>query len=82
MELLDRAAVTYQLVLTKSDDVTPSRLARRETEVAALARAHPAALMEVLATSSETGVGIPELRAALAELAAQTLRRWAEDARD
>jgi GTP-binding protein len=73
MELLDRAAVTYQLVLTKSDDVTPSRLARKAAEVAALARAHPAALMTTLATSSETGAGIAELRAALAELAMENI---------
>jgi GTP-binding protein len=70
MEMLDRAAVTYQLVLTKTDDATPSALARKEAEVAALARKHPAALMTALATSSETGVGIVELRTTLAELAA------------
>src|SRR5690242_13422427 len=69
MELLDRAAVAYQVVLTKTDDVAPAPLARKEEEVAALARAHPAALLATLATSSETGAGIEELRAALAELA-------------
>jgi GTP-binding protein len=73
MELLDRAAVTYQLVLTKTDDVAPSPLARKQAEVAALARAHPAALMTALATSSETGIGIAEVRAALAELAIENI---------
>jgi GTP-binding protein len=73
MELLDRAAVTYQLVLTKTDDVTQSALARKQAEVAALARKHPAALMTALATSSETGIGIAELRAALAELAIENI---------
>jgi len=73
MELLDRAAVTYQLVLTKTDDVAPSPLARKQAEVAALARAHPAALMTALATSSETGIGIAGLRAALAELALENI---------
>ena len=73
MELLDRAAVTYQLVLTKSDDVTAPRLARKEAEAEALARAHPAALMTMLATSSENGAGIAELRAALAELAMENI---------
>ena len=68
MELLDRAAVTYQLVLTKADAVSQPALARKLTEVAALARSHPAAHMEVLATSSNTGTGIAELRATLAEL--------------
>jgi GTP-binding protein len=71
MELLDRAAVTYQLVLTKTDDVPASRLARKQAEVAALARAHPASHMDVLTTSAETGAGIADLRAVLAELAAE-----------
>ena len=70
MELLDRAAVTFQLVLTKIDDAKPSQGARRLAEVAALACKHPAAHPAVLATSSETGAGIPELRAVLAGLAA------------
>ncbi len=69
MELLDRAAVTYQLVLTKADAVKPPALARKQAEIVALARLHPAAHMDVLTTSSETGTGIPELRATLAELA-------------
>lgn len=70
MALLDRAAVTYQLVLTKADSVKPLALARKQAEIAALARKHPAAHMEMLTTSSGTGLGIPELRAALATLAA------------
>ncbi len=70
MDLLDRAAVTYQLVLTKADGVKPAPLAAKEAEVAALARQHPAAHPEVVTTSSESGAGMAELRAALAELAA------------
>jgi GTP-binding protein len=69
MDLLDRAAVTYQLVVTKTDAVAPPALMRKLADVAAVARGHPAAHMEVLATSSETGAGIAELRAILAELA-------------
>ena len=69
MGLLDRAAVTYQLVVTKADQVKPPALAAKETEVAALARAHPAAHVAALATSSETGLGIAALRTTLAELA-------------
>jgi len=68
MDLLDRAAVTYQLVLTKTDAVPQPALMRKQADVVALARSHPAAHMEVLATSSETGAGIAELRAILAEL--------------
>jgi GTP-binding protein len=70
MELLDRAAVTYQIVLTKADGVKPPALARKQQEAARLARVHPATYPDVLTTSSENGLGIPELRAALAVLAA------------
>jgi len=66
MKLLDRAAVTFQIVLTKIDAVKPPALARKHAEVEALARAHPAAYPVVLASSSETGAGIAELRAELA----------------
>ncbi|HTZ71034.1 MAG TPA: ribosome biogenesis GTP-binding protein YihA/YsxC [Acetobacteraceae bacterium] len=69
MDLLDRAAVTYQLVLTKTDKVTPSALLAKSAEASALARAHTAAYPTTIATSAETAFGIPELRAALAELA-------------
>lgn len=69
MELLDRAAVTYQLVLTKTDAPASATLARKAAEVAGLARRHPAAFPRVAETSSETGAGIVELRADLAELA-------------
>jgi GTP-binding protein len=68
MALLDRAAVTFQFVLTKADGVTRHGLARKRAEMLALARAHPAAHPEVSLTSSETGEGIPDLRAAIAEL--------------
>jgi len=68
---LDRTAVNYQIVLTKSDAVAASELAARiESTRAALAR-HPAAFPDVLATSSRSGAGIPELRAAQARLLAE-----------
>ena len=69
MELLDRAAVTYQLVLTKADAVKPAALERKSAEVGKLAHKHPAAHMEMLVTSAEGGLGIAELRAELAALA-------------
>ncbi len=68
MDLLDRAAVTYQLVVTKADGAKPPVLERKMAEVAALARKHPAAYPAVLATSSETQAGIAELRGMLAAL--------------
>ena len=69
MDLLDRAAVTYQMVLTKCDNVKPGALARKQAEVEALVGKHAAAFPLVLATSSETGAGIAELRASVAGLA-------------
>ena len=69
MELLDRAAVTYQLVLTKADGVRGGALSRKQAEVQALVGKHPAAFPDVLATSSETGLGMDRLRADLAGLA-------------
>jgi GTP-binding protein len=70
MDLLDRAAVIFQIVLTKSDDTRPGALRRKQEEAAALARKHPAAHPVVLTTSSETSLGIAELRGTLATLAA------------
>src|SRR6185437_13092852 len=69
MALLDRAAVTFQIVLTKVDGLKPPALARKEAEALQLARTHPASFPLVSLTSSETGAGIPELRAELAGLA-------------
>jgi GTP-binding protein len=65
MEMLDKAAVSYRLVLTKSDKVKASELATVAAATAAEARKHAAAHPEILTTSSEKGGGIPELRAAI-----------------
>ncbi|MBW8271495.1 ribosome biogenesis GTP-binding protein YihA/YsxC [Caldovatus aquaticus] len=70
MELLDKAAVAFQIVLTKADAVRPPALARRLREAEGLARAHTAGHPLVVATSSRTGLGIEALRAELAALAA------------
>ena len=69
MDLLDRAAVTYQLVLTKADGTRPGALTRKQEEARGLARGHAAAFPSVLTTSSGTGQGLEELRAELAALA-------------
>jgi len=69
MSLLDQAAVSYQVTLTKADKQRPAALAQvRQACSAELAR-RPAAHPALLATSSITGAGIEELRAALAALA-------------
>ena len=65
---LDRSAVSYQLVLTKADQVKPPELAARIAETEAALAKHPAAFPQVLATSSRSGTGMPELRAAMARL--------------
>jgi GTP-binding protein len=71
LEILDAAAVSYQIVLTKADEVKPAELAAcLEATTTALAR-HPAAFPETLATSAHGGAGIPELRAAIARLLTQ-----------
>jgi len=68
MDLLDEAAVTYQLVLTKIDKVKPLELADVETKTEAFAAKRAACFPVVHATSSQTYVGLPELRAEIASL--------------
>jgi GTP-binding protein len=70
MKLLGEAAVAFQLVLTKADDVKPAQLARREAELREVIRTTTAAHPLLLTTSAETGQGMPELRAELSTLAA------------
>lgn len=67
MQMLDKAAVSYRLVLTKADKVKASELDAVRAATAAEARRHPAAHPQVIATSSEKGGGIAELRAAVLE---------------
>jgi GTP-binding protein len=69
MDLLDRAAVTFQLVLTKTDSLKQAAMVRKIQQAEALARSHAAAFPRILPTSSETGDGIPALRGELALLA-------------
>lgn len=68
LELLDRAAVSYQIVLTKKDEVKAGEQAKRVEETLASLRQRIAAFPEVIFTSSETGEGIAELRGAIALL--------------
>ncbi|MGC9269765.1 ribosome biogenesis GTP-binding protein YihA/YsxC [Acidiphilium sp.] len=70
MGILDKAAVAFQIVLTKADKMKPDVLARKHESIMAIARQHPAALNDVITTSSETGLGIAELRASIAALLA------------
>lgn len=65
---LDRSAVSYQVVLTKADEVKAVEMAERIDATRTQLASHPAAFPDVLVTSSRTGDGIPELRAAMARL--------------
>ena len=63
LDAFDQAAVSYQIILTKSDKIKPAEVAKVvEATLKAIAK-RPAAFPRVIASSSETGVGIPELRA-------------------
>ena len=67
---LDKAAVNYQVVLTKAE-MKPSALETRIAETTAVLAKHAAAFPQVAATSAHSGVGMPELRAAIARLLAE-----------
>jgi len=70
MKRLDERAVSYQVVLTKSDQPKASELQVAIGKVATELAKHPAAHPDVVVTSATTGLGMPELRARLAKLAA------------
>jgi GTP-binding protein len=67
LAMLDKAAVSYRLVLTKADKVKATDLAEVLARTEEEARKRPAAHPQILQTSSETGMGIAELRAAVIE---------------
>ncbi len=69
MDLLAEAAVAYQIVLTKTDKVKAADLVKRRAEIAAEIAKRAAASPVIMETSAVKGRGIPELRAALTELA-------------
>ena len=69
MTMLDKAAVTYQVVLTKADKIKASALQTVLEEIAVAIAKRPAAHTEILPTSSESGLGIATLRATLTALA-------------
>ncbi|MDQ0472543.1 ribosome biogenesis GTP-binding protein YihA/YsxC [Labrys wisconsinensis] len=71
LKTLDEAAVVYQIVLTKVDEVKPADLAARIADTAQRIARRPAAFPEVLATSSRTGFGMETLRATIAQLSAE-----------
>jgi GTP-binding protein len=71
LETLDRAAVNYQLVLTKADQVKDADHASLMATTSRTIAKHPAAYPDLLLTSARTGAGLPELRSAIARLLAE-----------
>lgn len=67
MDMLDAAAVGYRLVLTKADKIKATELDAVRAATEAEARKRPAAFPQLIATSSEKGMGIAEVRAAVLE---------------
>ncbi len=63
MKMLDKAAVTYQIILTKIDKISQAALSKVLEDTNKKIKEHPAAYIEVIATSSDKMLGIEELRA-------------------
>ncbi|GAB1361759.1 ribosome biogenesis GTP-binding protein YihA/YsxC [Rhodobacter sp.] len=68
LTLLDRAAVTFQVVMTKADKVNRETREANIAQVMAALQKHPAAYPEIVVTSSEKGEGVETLRAIIATL--------------
>ncbi len=69
LTLLDKSAVTFQVVMTKADKVNAATREANIAQVQAALKKHPAAYPEIVLTSSEKGEGIESLRAIIAGLA-------------
>jgi len=71
LDFLDRAAMSYQIVLTKQDEVKAAEREGRLAATLALVNKRPAAFPDAIFTSSRSGEGVAELRAAIARLLAE-----------
>ena len=69
MRMLDIAAVSYRLVLTKVDKISPSQLKERQKDIEEKIKTHPAAFPKISLTSTVAKLGIAELRAEIAQFA-------------
>lgn len=69
LDALDKAAVSYQVVLTKADKIKPAEAAAVVEQTLKAISKRPAAFPRVLATSAEKGTGMPQLRAEIAAAA-------------
>jgi GTP-binding protein len=71
LDTLDGAAVSYQLVLTKADQLKPAEAEARRAEVAAAVVRRPACHPDIILTSSREGLGLADLRGAVARVLAE-----------
>jgi GTP-binding protein len=71
LDLFDKSAVSYEVVLTKKDQVMDAAVEPRLIETRAGLAARPAAYPEILFTSAHSGEGVPDLRASIARLIAE-----------
>ena len=69
MTMLDKAAVVFQVIMTKCDKPNKTELAKNKAAVDAAIKKHTAAYPEVIVTSSQKDIGLDEVRAQIAELA-------------
>ena len=75
LKTLDKAAVNFQVVLTKADQVPAAELEARIAATSAALKKHPAAHPDLIVTSARSGAGMPELRAAIVRLQAERGKR-------
>lgn len=75
LAMLDAAAVSYQVVLTKLDKIPEAARPKVIAATLAILSKHPAAFPQLIGTSSEKGIGIDDLRAAIAEVLAERTSR-------
>ncbi len=68
MEMLDKAAVTYQIVLTKTDKISSPALSKIKNDIEKEIVNHAAAFTKIIATSSEKKYGLEEVRAEICSL--------------
>eukprot|EP00250_Pteridium_aquilinum_P015583 c22655_g1_i1 orf=649-2310(-) len=73
IELMEKAGTKYQIVLTKSDTVTPMDLARRVTQIQEVFKANKSLMLPMIMVSSKTGEGLEFFRANVARLAKASL---------
>ena len=71
LDVLGEAAVSHEIVLTKADQVKPAELETCIAKTRAALAKRPAAFPDLIATSSRSGDGIPDLRAAVNRLLAE-----------